>query len=132
VHYPAYNGAIEYAQRELKAQVGQLTAQGAALEVALADAPPLLNAKSRPCLGGRTAAEVFHLAHATFPYASTLSSRKEIKHSIEDRSEAIRNRMKTCGPHAQGAAWRRAVEESLVEAGLMTIHRPPCVSPHFP
>lgn len=132
LHYPAYNGAIEYAQRELKARVETLTAQGLSLEAAIALSPPLINAKSRPCLGGQTAADVFKMAHAKVTSQFTLERRKEIKDSIVDHSECIRDRMKSCGPHAHGAAWRQAVEQWLVEAGFVTIRRPQSVSPHFP
>ncbi len=131
-HYPAYNGAIEYAQRELKARVGDLTAHGVALDIAVAESPAVINAKTRPCLGGQTAAEVFYTGRDLFRNQFTLQRRKEIKNSIQVRSEDILDRMKTCGPHAHDAAWRQAVEQWLVGAGLIAIHPPQSVLPHYP
>ena len=131
-HYPRYNGAIEYAQRELKARVGGLTAQGLELDEALADAPALLNATPRPCLADHTAAEVFYSARDDFQRQFTLTRRKEIHGLIQDEASCIRDRMERCGYHAQGAAWRRAVEQWLAENGLMTVHQPQIVLPHSP
>lgn len=131
-YYPRYNGAIEYAQRELKARLGRLTAQGLELDEALANAPTLLNATPRPCLDDRTAAEVFCPARDDFQQQFTLTRRKEIHDLIQDEASCIRVRMKRCGHHAQGAAWRRAVEQWLEGNGLMTVHRPTIVLPHSP
>lgn len=132
LHHPGYNGAIEYAQRELKTRVSQLTGHGLTLEVAVAESPTLLNAKPRPCLGGLTSAEVFYAGRTHFRNQFTLQRRKEIKDSIKEQSEAIRDRMRTCGHHTQGAVWRRAVEQWLVDNGMLTIRQPQIVLPHFP
>lgn len=131
-HYPGYNGAIEYAQRELKARVGDLTSHGMALESAVAESPSLLNAITRPCLGGLTAAQVFYPERHPFQSQFTLQRRKEIKRSIAHLADAIRDRMQTCGHQAQGTAWRRAVEQWLVENGMLTVRQPQTVLPHFP
>ena len=131
-HYPRYNGAIEYAQRELKARAERLTEQGMELDEALARAPDLLNAKPRPCLNDQTAAEVFYPARDTFQQQFTPTRRKEIHDLIQDEAECIRVRMERCGHQAQGAAWRRAVEQWLEENGLMTVHQPTIVLPHYP
>ena len=131
-HYPAYNGAIEYAQRELKARIERLTAQGLALDDALAQAPVLLNATPRPCLNDQTAAEVFYPARDDFQRQFTLNRRKEIHDLIQDEASCIRVRMERCGHPAQGAAWRRAVEQWLEENGLMTVRQPQIVLPHYP
>ena len=131
-HYPRYNGAIEYAQRELKARVGRLTAQGLELDEALAHVPTLLNATPRPCLNDRTAAEVFYPARDDFQQQFTLTRRKEIHGLIQDEASCIRVRMERCGYHAQGAAWRRAVEQWLAGNGLMTVHQPQIVLPLSP
>ena len=58
--------------------------------------------------------------------------RKEIHGLIQDEASCIRDRMERCGYHAQGAAWRRAVEQWLEENGLMTVHQPQIVLPHSP
>jgi len=81
-HYPRYNGAIEYAQRELKASVGTLVNGGLALDVALDVAPALLNTHPRRCLGGNTAAHVFHNAQSLFQQTYTMSRRKEVKAAL--------------------------------------------------
>ena len=131
-HYPRYNGAIEYAQRELKERLGRLTAQGLELDEALADAPALLNATPRPCLNDQTAAEVFYPARDDFQQQFTLTRRKEIHDLIQDEASCIRDRMERCGYHAQGAARRRAVEQWLEGSGLMTVHQPTIVLPQYP
>ena len=131
-HYPGYNGAIEYAQRELKAKVDRLTSQGMKLDDALAESPALLNAKPRPCLDDQTAAEIFYPARDGFQRQFTLTQRKEIRDLIQDQAESIRARMERCGHNAQGAAWRRAVEQWLEGNGLMTVHQPTIVLPQYP
>ena len=131
-HYPGYNGAIEYAQRELKARIGRLTSQGMELDEALAESPSLLNAKPRPCLDDRSAAEVFYPGRDDFQRQFTLTRRKEIHDLIQDEANCIHARMERCGHPTQGAAWRRAVEQWLEENGLMTVHQPLIVLPHSP
>ena len=131
-YYPRYNGAIEYAQRELKARVGRLTSQGMELDAALAESPPLLNATSRPCLDGKSAAEVFYAGRCDFHQQFTLTKRKEIRDLIQDEADCIHARMERCGHPAQGAAWRRAVEQWLEDNGIMAVHQPLTVLPHYP
>ena len=131
-HYPGYNGAIEYAQRELKARVEQLTSQGMKLDEALVESPSLLNAKPRPCLDDRSAAEVFYTGRDDFQQQFALTRRKEIRDLIQDRSNCINARMERCGHPTQGAVRRRVVEQWLEENGLMTIHQPLIVLPHSP
>ena len=131
-HYPAYNGAIEYAQRELKARVGRLTSQGMELDEALAESPSLLNAKSRPCLDDRSAAEVFYTGRDDFQRQFTLTKRKEIRDLIQDEANCICARMERCGHPTQGAVRRRVVEQWLEGNGLMTVHQPLIVLPHSP
>jgi hypothetical protein len=131
-YYPAYNGAIEYAQRELKARVGQLTSQGMELDEALIESPSLLNAKPRPCLDDRSAAEVFYTGRDDFQQQFTLTRRKEIRDLIQDEANCICARMERCGHPTQGAVRRRVVEQWLEENGLMTVHQPLIVLPHSP
>lgn len=131
-YYPAYNGAIEYAQRELKARVGQLTSQGMELDEALVESPSLLNAKPRPCLDDRSAAEVFYTKRDDFQQEFTLKQRKEIRDLIQDRCNCINARMERCGHPTQGVVRRRVVEQWLVDNGFMTVHQPLIVLPHSP
>ena len=102
------------------------------LDDALAESPALLNAKPRPCLDNRTAAEIFYPARDGFQRQFTLTQRKEIRDLIQDQAESIRARMERCGHNAQGAAWRRAVEQWLEGSGLMTVHQPTIVLPQYP
>lgn len=131
LHYPRFNGSVEYAQRELKACAAALVGQGTPLDAAIEIAPHLINARPRPVLGGRTATEVFFAARSMFQQQFTLEKRKEIKNSIEENADCIRDRMKTCGHHAHAAAWRQAMEEWLVNSGVITVLQPKIVSPHF-
>jgi hypothetical protein len=62
----------------------------------------------------------------------TLQRRKENKSSIEYLAYAIRERMKAYGHHAHEAAWGRAVEQWLVENGVLTVRQSQTVLPHFP
>jgi len=129
-YYPRYNGAIERAQRELKDCAARLAGQGLDLDAALAIAPTVLDATPRPCLGDRTAAEVFFGTHTAFQAQFTPQVRKETKNSIEDHAERIRVRMKSSGKRASDAAWRQAVQEVLIERGLISVVPPVIVSPH--
>lgn len=120
VYYPRYNGAIEYAQRELKASVGTLTDGGASLDAALAVAPVLLNEHPRRCLGGNTADTVFHLAQPEFRHTYDKRRRKEVKEWIDTRAETILDACKECSRRAHDAAWRQAAaawmqQEQIIE-----------------
>jgi transposase InsO family protein len=128
-YYPRYNGAIEYAQREIKAAVDVLTVAGTPLSTALAAAPVLLNAQCRPCLGGATAFDAFHEDRQAFQRAFTVDRRKEVKRWIQDRAQTIVDRMPARARHAHDAAWRQAVEDWLLDNRLITVVQPKEVSP---
>lgn len=132
LHYPRFNGSIERAQRELKAAAAGLVESGTPLDEALHLSPHLLNTKPRPVLAGKTAAAVFLPARTPFQQQFTPQLRKEIKNSIEENAERIQSRMKTCGHQAHDAAWRQAVQEWLVNNGIITVRQPLTVSPHSP
>ena len=129
--YPRYNGAIEYAQREIKMAVTVLTVGGVALSTALAAAPALLNAQLRPCLGGTTACETFHEARDAFQRMFTVDRRREVKRWIQDRTQATVERMQAVGRHAHDAAWRQAIENWLLDNRLIDVVQPKRVSPLF-
>lgn len=130
-HYPRYNGAIEYAQHEIKTAVDVLTLAGAPLPAALVTAPALINTKPRPCLNGHTASHAFLNAHRAFQQNFTLQRRKEAKHWIQDHTQSIVDRMSKVGRHAYDAAWRQAMESWMLGNGLMQVIRPGKVSPVF-
>lgn len=84
--------------------------------------------------GDGPTAEVPHADPESHPLQNqfTLQRRKENKSSIEYLAYAIRDRMKAYGHHAHGAAWGRAVEQWLVENGVLTVRQSQTVLPHFP
>ena len=128
-YYPRYNGAIEYAQREIKAAVAFLTLAGTSLAQALVTAPDLLNDQPRPCLGGHTACEVFHQTRHAFHRRFTMERRKEVKHWIQDRAQSIVDHMSKVGRHAHDAAWRQAIENWMLDNGLIEVVQPKILSP---
>ena len=128
-YYPRYNGAIEYAQREIKAAVAVLTMAGTSLSTALVTAPVLLNTRPRPCLGGHTASEVFHQTRHTFQRGFTIQRRKEVKRWIQDQAQSIVDHMPKAGRLAHDAAWRQAIENWMLDNGLIEVLQPNRLSP---
>ena len=128
-YYPRYNGAIEYAQREIKATVDLLTVAGTSLSTALVTAPVLLNDQPRPCLGGHTASEVFHQTADAFQRIYTLERRKEAKRWIQDQAQSIVDHMSKRGRHTYDAAWRQALENWMLDNGLIEVVQPKSLSP---
>ena len=128
-YYARYNGAIEYAQREIKAAVAALTVAGTSLSTALVTAPVLLNAHPRPCLGGHSASEVFHQTPHDFQGIFTIERRKEVKRWIQDQAQSTVDHMPKRGRHAHDAAWRQAVENWMLDNGLIEVVQPKRVSP---
>ena len=132
-YYPRYNGAVEYAQREIKLVAKILHEEhGLPLAEALALAPQVINHRPRPCLHGATAHEVFHTPNPALVGAFTLESRKETTHWIEERQAAILASMSASNRHTQAAARRLATETRLLNMGLVAPVRATTVSPHFP
>ena len=131
-YYPQYNGAIEYAQRELKLSVRALTVAGASEDAALTLAPAWLNSQQRPCLGGGTAHTTFLQARDVFQHAFSLTRRKEIKDSITHRTQTIVGHMQTVPRRVYDAAWRQAVEAWLLDFHIIEVVQPKPVLLHFP
>ncbi len=130
-YYPRYNGAIEYAQLEIKAAVDLLTLAGTPITTALATAPSLLNAHPRPCLDGHTAEYTFFNSDQAFLRNFTLNRRKEVKNWIEDQTRTIVAQMPKDSRRAREAARRQAIEAWLQDNGLMKIVQPTKTSPVF-
>jgi hypothetical protein len=130
-YYPRYNGAIEYAQYEIKAAIDVLTLAGTPLPTALVTAPVLLNIQPRPCLNGHTASQSFLDAQHTFQQDFTLKRRKEVKRWIQDQAQCIVDHMSKVGRHAYDAAWRQAIESWMLDNGLMQVVQPRIMSPLF-
>ena len=130
-YYPRYNGAIEYAQREIKAAIDDLTLAGTPLSTALVTAPVLLNTQPRPCLAGHTAAQTLLNSQHNFQQDFTLKRRKEVKNWIQDQVRTIVNQMPDDKRRAHDAAWRQAVETWMLDNGLMKVVQPRIMSPVF-
>lgn len=134
-YYPRYNGAVEYAQRELKI-VAQ--AMHNILQIPLHDAlilsPGMLNTQPRPCLAGATAYAALHAVLPTLHQTYTMDHRKEIKRWIDARTEAIVKSMANDARHVHDApavAKRLATETWMRDAGLVIpVPRPTSVLPH--
>jgi hypothetical protein len=131
-YWPRYNGAIEYAQREIKIVAGILsTLDGMPVEEALLLAPQVANEKPRPCLHGGTANEVFHADRQTLSQRYTLKHRKEIKHWINDKTGSILDTMTARNRHTQAAVRRLVIETWMRDEGIFVPVRNPNVSPLF-
>jgi len=131
-YYPRYNGAVEYAQREIKIVAKILhETHGLPLKEALAMAPQVINRRSRPCLHGATATEVFHTHNPALSRAFTEENRKETTHWIEERQGTILASMSASNRHTQAAAKRLATETWLLNQDLVVPVRTRTVSPLF-
>ena len=128
-YYPRYNGAIEYAQYEIKATIDVLTLTGTPLSTALATAPVLLNTQPLPCLDGQTASQTFLTTPHLFQQDFTLERRKEVKHWIQDHATTILEHMPKGGRRAPDTAWRQALETWMLDNGLMQVVQPRTMSP---
>jgi hypothetical protein len=129
--YPRYNGAVEYAQREIKTLVLILHRfAGLPIVEALERTPGILNTKPRPCLHGATADDVFHTPNPALAWAFTSQQRKESKHWIEQRTDAILATMTARNRRTQAAARRLATETRMRDLGLIAPVAPPKVLPH--
>ena len=135
-YYPRYNGAVEYAQRELKLVA---RAMRDIFRVPLADAlllaPGMINTQPRPCLVGATPYAAFHAALPALHQTYTFDRRKEIKRWIDSRTEAIVKAMVNDDHHVQAVlatAKRLATEQWMRDAGLVTpVPQPTSVLPHY-
>lgn len=129
--YPQYNGAIEYAQREMK-EVLEVRDPGAEQSLAIYTAAAHeLNHRRRPCLAGRTACAVFEAGREAMR-AYTRPQRKEIIGWIKDQAQDIIQREGLSGADTRDAAWRRAVESWLHRNGAITVSVDGQVLPCFP
>ena len=130
-HHPRYNGAVEYAQREVKTVADVLVRQfGMPRPEALRETPGWLNVRPRPCLGGGFAAGVFEAARSWFLDTCTMDYRKEAKDWIRRQATTILDDLKECSRPTRDAAWRHATENWMIDAGLVAVVHPKGVSPH--
>ena len=128
VQYPPYNGAIEEAQKELKAALRVKLANKSCcpqehIEAYAEAVEHDLNHQSRPCLKGKNACRVFFSNRKSF-------TRKERREAYDWITNVQNNILCNEGVHPQ-SAWRTAVEGWLNMKGLITITINGKVSPSF-
>jgi transposase InsO family protein len=124
-HYPAYNGGMECALRELKTSpVEKLLARGPITESEIkAWAEALahdLNHRSRDCLHGQVACKVFRDAKRVMK-TYTLRKRKETFDWIQELTWMLIQSRRVHSPHQAETARRLAVETWLQRNGVITI-----------
>lgn len=131
--WPAYNGAIEYAQREIK-ELLEVRYPGAAHILACnTSAAQELNHHPKPCLQGRTPCAVLETGREVMKRYNR-QKRKEVIDWIKNEVLAIIGSMggSLASVRAQDAAWRRAVETWLHRNGAITVSVNGQVLPCYP
>ena len=124
-HYPPYNGGMECAVREVKTPLVEKILAGRPVtasqvqdwaEVLAHD----LNHRSRPCLEGKVACEVFHQAKRALKLY-TLRKRKETLDWINELTSLLIRAWDACTPRQAETARRLAVETWLHRNGVLTV-----------
>lgn len=132
-YYPRYNGAIEYAQREMKELLEVRYPQADRVLACSSAAAQELNHHPKPCLNGQTPCAVLETGRKTMQ-GYTRQRRKEVIDWIKNEALAIIRGMG--GPlaslRARDAAWRRAVETWLHRNGAITVSVHGQVLPSYP
>lgn len=126
-YYPQYNGGIEVGQREIKARLSQRPHLPSAFLAIQADLDVhALNHKARPCLGHRTACQMF-LSGEDLAGTFHRRKRKEVYDWIAQKTMVLIER--EC--YDADAAWRLAVEMWLLDNGFIALSNQKKVSPSF-
>jgi hypothetical protein len=134
-HYPPYNGRMECAVRELKTPLVEKILHHDSMpesqvqlwaEVLAHD----LNHRSRPCLEGNVACQVFHQAKPALK-VYTLRKRKETLDWINELTRALIRAWEVRTPRQAESARRLAVETWLQSNGVITITQNHKVLPIF-
>jgi len=134
-YYAPYNGAIEEAQRELKACLRDKlpsplpNTEKDSLVVYAEVAAHDLNHRHRPCLQGKTSCQVFFSLEERPVFSKW--ERRGIYDILMGRVERILVSMNQFDKSAREAAWRIAVEFYLQSRGFIKVHIPQKVSPNF-
>jgi uncharacterized membrane protein len=129
--YPQYNGAVEYAQREMKEVLEvryPLAEQALAAHAAAAQE---LNHRRRPCLDGRTACAALQEGREAMK-TYTRPKRKEIIDLLRHEALDIIESEGLVGANGREIAWRRAVENWLHRTGAIRMTVDGKVLPYFP
>ena len=131
-YYPRYNGGIEVGQREVRACLKERVELQAEWARAWAEGVVQdLNHRSRPCLNGKTACQVFELGKAVSEKYNA-DRRKEVREEIAALVEVIRSRMQATGQRAEQTARRLAIETWLRDHDMIVVTQPQYVLPGFP
>ena len=134
-HYPLYNGGMECAVREVKTPLVEKILIGRPIttsqvqvwsEVLAHD----LNHRSRPCLEGKVACEVFHQAKPALK-VYTLRKRKETLDWINELTRLLIRAWAVRTPRQAETARRLAVETWLRRNGAITVTQNQKVLPVF-
>jgi hypothetical protein len=134
-HYPPYNGVMECAVREVKTPLVEKILAGRPItasqvqvwaEVLAHD----LNHRSRPCLQGKVACEVFHQAKPALK-VYTLRKRKETLDWINELTRLLIRVWAVCTSRQAETARRLAVETWLHRNGVITVTQNHKVLPVF-
>jgi len=126
-YYPQYNGSIEAAQREIKNRLlrrPQLPSAFLAIQAELD--VQALNHRRRPCLGNRTACQLF-TAGRELATTFTRRKRKEVYDFVREKTlDLIENQR-----YEADAAWRLAAETWLLKNGFIAVRNRRKVLPSF-
>lgn len=123
-YYPQYNGGVEFAQREIKAQLVD-TVPLPLLRTYVQLEVHCINFQPRPVLGMRCSAEVFRSARdlaSLFPKRK----RKEVYQEITINTLNLIEREE----YSEDDAWRRSVQTWLLENHFISMNHKPRVSPY--
>jgi hypothetical protein len=116
-YYPQYNGGIETAQREIKQRLSRRAQMPSAFLAIQADLDVhALNHRRRPCLGHRTACQVF-LSGQGLARTFTRRKRREVYDWIRQKTLDLIDQER----YDADAAWRLAVETWLLDHGFITV-----------
>jgi len=134
-HYPPYNGGMEHGVGELKAPLVEKILDHDSIAE-----PPVelwaevlahdLNHRSRPCLHGQVACQVFHSAKSAMK-VYTRRKRREVFDWINELTSLLIQVWAVRTPRQAETARRLAVETWLQRNGLITVSQNPKVLPIF-
>ena len=133
---PPYNGGMEHAVRELKTPLVEKILDHGSTEESPVElwAEVLahdLNHRSRPCLHGQVACQVFQSARSAMK-VYTRRKRREVFDWINELTTILIQVWAVRTPRQEETARRLAVETWLQRNGLFTVSQNPKVSPIFP
>jgi len=127
-YYPQYNGGIEVAQREIKERLSQRPQLPSAFLAIQAELDiQALNHRPRPCLGHRSACQLFS-AGKDLVCMFDRRKRREVYEWIRQKTLDLIAKE----GYKDDAAWRLAVETWLLDNGFIAVRKQRKVLPSFP